>query len=123
MKKTSFLPLRAPVALAAAAVTDGTGVDVSDFQGVVKVHLNSTAMGGTVTPTGATKLQHSVDNTNNWEDVVGGAFADVTTVASSQELMFNADKLRKYVRVRSTITGTNPTQTFSVVMAGVKQSV
>lgn len=100
---------------AAAALTvtgNGTGVDVSRFGGLGKFLLNSSAMGGT-TPTSTTKLQHSEDNAT-FVDVPNGAFAQVTTAASHQELLVNLDQVKKYVRVVDTIAGTTPTVTRSV---------
>jgi len=95
------------------------GVDVSAYIGDVAVMLDATAGTGT-TPSNTVKLQDSPDN-STFTDVVGGAFAGLTTVASQQKLNINADALNKYVRVVDTIAGTTPSYTRSVTLIGRKQ--
>jgi hypothetical protein len=108
---------------AAARITadnNGAGVDVSEFQGICKVHLNSSATEA-ADNTSAVKLQHSDDNAT-WSDVTGAAFAQVTNAAASmQEMTLNADNFKKYVRVVNDLGGTTPAVTAGVTLTGVKQ--
>lgn len=106
------------LAVAATITTsgNGTGVDVSDFQGLAKLVLNA---GPTNAGTDTIKLQDSADN-SAWSDVSGLAFTAVTTSASAQEILFNADKLKKYVRVVDTlVTATSIVR--GVTLVGRKQ--
>lgn len=93
------------VALAVAASITATGnsasVDVGQYQGLALLVLNT---GPTNAGTSTVKLQHSDDGTSGWSDT-GDAFTATTTVASYQELVINADKLKKFVRVVDTLAG------------------
>lgn len=57
-------------------------------------------------PTMDTKLQESTDGTNNWTDVTGGAFTQVTASSAVQALPFKPTK--PYIRTTATVAGTNP---------------
>lgn len=104
------------------ATNTGTGVDVSAFQGLCKVVLNSSATEG-ADHTSDAKLQHSDTLNGTYADVTGGAFAQVTNAAAShQELLLNADNLKKFVRVVNTLAGTSPAVTYAVSIVGKRQS-
>ena len=98
---------------------DGAGVDLQDYQGVLKVILNSGAGGGT-TPTLDAKIQDSADN-SAFADIPGKVFTQVTGVASIQFLGIDTRAVRRYIRVALTIGGTSPTFGFAVTAVGQKQ--
>ena len=98
---------------------DGAGVDLQDYQGVLKVILNSGAGGGT-TPTLDIKIQDSADN-SVFADVSGKVFGQVTGIASIQSLAIDTRTVRRYIRAALTITGTSPTFGLAVTAVGQKQ--
>jgi hypothetical protein len=114
MRTATFKNLAAPAAV--TATTTGSAVDVSDLTGNGYAVLNSNAMGGT-TPTSNVKLQHSDDGSTNWVDT-GFAFDQVVNAASYQAKYINFDGFKKFVRAVNTVTGTTPTQTYSVELVG-----
>ena len=99
--------------------TNGAGVDLQDYQGVLKVILNSGAGGGT-TPTLDIKIQDSADN-SVFADVSGKVFTQVTGVASIQSLAIDTRAVRRYIRTVLTITGTSPTFGLAITAVGQKQ--
>lgn len=106
-----------------SATATSAAVDVSEFQGICKVLLNSSATEA-ADNTADVKLNHSDTEAGTYTDVPGGAFARVTNaVASHQEIMLNADVFKKYVKVVSTLGGTTPAVTNAVTLVGKKQSV
>lgn len=113
----------AVVLLPSAARTssaNGTGVDISDYEGMAEVVLNSGAGTGT-TPTLDVKIQDSDDN-SAFADVTGAVFAQVTNAAASlQKLVLNTDKCRKYIRAVATIGGTTPSFACGVEFMSVKK--
>jgi len=109
--------LFAPAARTTTA--NGTGVDVTDYEGVATVLLTSAAGTGT-TPTLDVKLADSADN-STWADIPGATFAQVTTAASEQLLAFDVQAARKFVRAQCTIAGTTPSFTFAVAFVGIKK--
>lgn len=99
---------------------NGTGVDISDYEGMAEVVLNSGAGTGT-TPTLDVKIQDSDDN-SAFADVTGAVFAQVTNAAASlQKLVLNTDKCRKYIRAVATIGGTTPSFACGVEFMSVKK--
>lgn len=115
MRTALFKNIAAPAAVTATAT--GAAVDISSFTGNGFAVLNSTAMGGTATPTSNVKLQHSDDGSTNWTDS-GFAFDQVDAAASYQAKYISLDQFKKFVRAVNTVTGTTPTQTYSVEMVG-----
>ncbi len=107
-----------PVRIAASA--NGSGIDIRDYVGDMKVILSSSAGGGT-TPTLDVKLQDSADN-STFGDISGAAFTQVTDAADLTEAInIDADAVKRYVRVVETITGTSPTFDRAIVAVGVKK--
>jgi hypothetical protein len=109
------------VALAVAATIvatgNGTAINVGDFHGIALAVLNS---GAANAGTDVIKLEHSDNGTDGWEDA-GITFTAVGTSASYQEVKFNADKLKKFVRVVDTLAGGANSVTRSVTLVGKKQ--
>ena len=95
-----------------AADANGSGVDISSYEGVVKFVAHTKATSGT-TPTLGLKLQHSDDDgdADPYVDVSGGAFTQATDADTSaavlQSLSLQKNALRKYVRVAKDIGGTS----------------
>jgi len=99
---------------------DGAGVDLQDYQGVLKVILNSGAGGGT-TPTLDAKIQDSADN-STFADVLGKVFTQVTGASASiQSLAIDTRAVRRYIRAVIAIAGTSPTFGLAVAVIGQKQ--
>lgn len=93
------------------STTNGTGVDIRDYDGTLMAILTSSAGGGT-SPTLDVKIQDSADN-SSFADVTGLTFTQVTAAADATEaIAINAPGLRRYVRSVSTIAGTSPTLTW-----------
>ena len=121
MQNIKHLAVLAAVSLAASG--NGAAVDLVDFQGLGKFVLNSGAATGNANATADFKIQHSADGATGWADA-GIAFAQVTNPggASAQDIMVNVDRLKRYVRVVTTLGGTTPAVVASVSFIGKKQS-
>lgn len=91
------------VSASITATGNGAAVDVGQYQSFALLVLNA---GVTNAGTNTIKLQHSDDGSTGWTDT-GDTFAAVTTVAATgqQELLINADKLKRFVRVVDTMAG------------------
>ena len=100
--------------------TNGTDVDLQDYQGVLKVILNSGAGGGT-TPTLDAKIQDSADN-SAFADIPGKVFTQVTDAGLSIQILgIDTRTVKRYIRVALTIGGTTPTFGLAVTAVGQKQ--
>lgn len=99
----------------AAITADGnsTGVDVSKYEGLMALILDSAAGTGT-TPTLDVKLQHSDTLGGTYTDVAGAAFAQVAGTASRQKIVVNSQDLLPFIRVNRDVGGTTPSFTMSV---------
>jgi hypothetical protein len=105
---------------ARTATANGTGVDVTDFEGVAFALLTSAAGTGT-SPTLDVKLQDSDDN-STFADISGATFTQVTNAAASQQLKaIDLSAARKFVRAVATIAGTSPSFTCAVALVGIKK--
>ena len=99
---------------------DGAGVDLQDYQGVLKVILNSGAGGGT-TPTLDAKIQDSADN-SAFADIPGKVFGQVTDAGMSIQILgIDTRTVKRYIRVALTIGGTSPTFGLAITAVGQKQ--
>jgi hypothetical protein len=90
------------VAASITATGNGAAVDVGAYHGLAQLVLNA---GPTNAGTDTIKLQHSDDGSTNWTDLAGAAFAAVGTSASEQSVLFNTDRMKKFVRVVDTMAG------------------
>ncbi len=79
-----------------------TAVDVRTYVGITTAILLAIA---TTAGTLAVKLQDSANGSTGWADIVGAAFASVTTGPSAQRLAFNVGACRGFVRLSITVTG------------------
>lgn len=107
-------------AAARTATANGTGVDIRDFQGILKVLLNIGAVTGTA-PTLDVKIQDSADN-STFADVTGYAFAQ-QTAAANLALGIDTRNLRRYIRAVMTIGGTTPSFPCAILAIGQKQVI
>lgn len=88
------------------ADANGTGVDVSEYDGPVAVVLNASA--GTGDMTCNIKLQSSATSGGTYADITGAAFTEVTTTASSQKIVIDPATTSKFVRAVVDVGGTTP---------------
>ena len=111
---------RIVLAVSASITASGNGaaVNVSDFQGLCQIIMNS---GPTNAGTNTVKLQHSDDGATNWVDVPNGAFPAVGTAAAAPSITMNSDALKKFVRVVDTLTGGANAVVRGVSLVGRKQ--
>jgi hypothetical protein len=122
MKAKQITILSLAVAAALTQTTKSAGVDISDLIGDAKITLDSSAGGG-ADHTMNVKLQESDDDVDaHYTDVANAAFDEVTNAAAKfQTLTISANARKKYVRIVSTLAGTNPAFTRSVTLTGEKQ--
>ena len=105
------------------ATVNGSAADILDYESFAAAILQSAAGTGT-TPTLDVKLQDSADGSTGWADITGAAFAQVTNVAASaQVLKFNASAVRRYIRAVATVGGTTPSFMCAVSFVGKKQII
>jgi len=91
---------------AVTATANRSAVNIRDYAGPIHVTLDSAAGTGT-DPTLDVTLQQSADGSTGWEDITGGAFAQVTDAGAAFEtLTLDSDKLQPYIRAVDTVTGT-----------------
>lgn len=97
----------------------GTGVDLKDYIGSLKVTQDVGTVGGT-TPTLDGKIQESDDN-STFTDVTGLAFTQVTATGNQQSIAVDTRAVKRYIRYVGTIAGTAPTFDMGVSLVGKKQ--
>ena len=118
---------------AAAATTNFTGIDITKYDGGMKLVLDATVGTGT-TPTLDVKIQDSADSTNGtdgaWADLSPAVvFVQVAAAAyangvNTQAIGVQANNVRKWIRAVATVGGSaSPTFTFSVVASIPRQYV
>jgi hypothetical protein len=110
------------------ANVNGPAFDLLPYDDKAIIAMNSGATGG-AGQTLDMKIQHSADGATNWADVVVSpqgtnlAFAQVTNAgASSQQIEFNTNDLKRYIRAVATIGG-GATVAAGVSIIAQKQSV
>lgn len=111
---TSVTVLAVPATVAASG--NGAAVNVGDYHGLCLIHLNAVGTAGTTT----VSLEHSDDGSTGWAAVPNTTFAAVGVAASAQTLMINADRFKKFVRVKDVSAGTG-SAIRTVTLVGLKQ--
>jgi len=106
--------------VAKTANFDGTGVDISGYDGILKCTVAMGAIAGTDTPKLVGKIMHS-DNDSDYTDVTGAVFPDITAASKTHSIGVDTRVCKKYIRLTGTITGTNPSFTIASVFSGQKQ--
>lgn len=116
-------------AQAITANVTGVAFDLLPYDDKAIIYLNSSATGG-AGQTLDVKIQHSADGSTGWTDVVISpqavnlAFTTVTNAgASNQQIEFNTNDLKRYIRAVATVAGTSPTVAAGVSLVAQKQSV
>ncbi len=105
--------------LSRTASSVSSGIDVSNYEGTLKVILAAGAATAGTNPTLDVKVQECATSNGSPTDVTSGAFTQVTTTAGVQTLNFDVSKLKKYVFVAWTLGGTNtPTFPFGAAIQG-----
>jgi hypothetical protein len=91
------------------ATANGTGVDITDYVGELKLVLACKNTAGT-TPTLDITIEESDVSGSGYTAVTGGAFTQVTDAGTSAAVVLtlnlNAPSLKKYIRAVKTIGGT-----------------
>jgi hypothetical protein len=101
----------------------GTGIDLSLYEGMCVAVLNSSAKTAGTDPTLDVKLQHDPAVGGSYADISGATFAQVTTVASIEAVVFNVSECDAFVRAVATIGGTDtPTFDCGVTFYGIKKT-
>jgi len=106
---------------ARTATVTGAGVDISAYEGVLKVTQNVGTTTGT-TPTLAGKLQASANN-STWTDIAGATFTGATG-AGKESIALDTRKAgetavgARFIRYVGTIGGTSPSFTMGVYATG-----
>lgn len=102
------------------ATGNGTGVDIGDYIGTLKIMASVEAVSGT-TPTLDLKVQDSPDN-SAWTDVTNGAFTQVTTSDAFETLHLDTRAMDQYIRIVDTAGGTSPVYRRAVLAVGRRQT-
>jgi len=101
----------------------GTGIDMSLYEGMAVVVLNSSAKTAGTDPTLDVKLQSDPAVGGSYADITGATFAQITTVAGTEAIAINVSNCDAFVRAIGTIGGTStPTFDFGVTIYGVKKA-
>ncbi len=109
-----------PGQLATSTVT-GTGVDISEYIGKLKVILDSAAGGSSDTLN--VKLQESDALSSGYTDISGATFTEVTDAAAALEAIAQDTRnCKKYLRAVGTIAFTTTGFSFAVHFVGQKQT-
>ena len=126
MNLLNMLPSTAVVSLfparqrSGAGTTNGTGQDVSTFEGMGVALLDVNTESGT-TPTLDVKLQESDTVGGTYTDIAGAVFTQVTAGAVIQSIPVDLSQTKKFVRAVATEGGTSPVFAFGVTIRGVKK--
>jgi hypothetical protein len=111
--KTSLLP---PGRL--TVTVNGTGVDVSELQDMVKLILMAESVSG-ASRTLDIEITDGLTLAGAYASLVPPInFVQVTTADSEQELDINIERARNFIRAEVTITGTTPIYETSLSMVG-----
>lgn len=101
----------------------GTGIDLTDYEGIAVAILNSSAKTAGTDPTLDVKLQSCATVGGTYADITGATFSQVTTTAVIEGVVFNVSDCKGFVRALGTIGGTStPTFDFGVTFYGIKKA-
>lgn len=103
--------------------TDGTGIDVTAYEGEAVVILHSAAGTGT-DPTLDVHVEESTDD-STYTDISGATFTQIDDTAggSIQAILINVSAAAQYIRAAAEVTGTTPSFTCSAAFYGIKKTV
>lgn len=101
----------------------GTGIDMSLYEGMAVVVLNSSAKTAGTDPTLDVTLESCSTVGGTYAAITGAAFAQITTSAGIEAIAINVSNCAAFVRAVGTIGGTStPTFDFGVTIYGVKKA-
>lgn len=106
---------------AEGSTVTGTGVDIRDYDGQLKISQNTGTITGGSSPTLNGKLQHSDSSGSGYADVSSGAFTEVDASDDDQSITVHTRNLKRYVRYVGTIAGSPTSVDLAVTGVGVKQ--
>ncbi len=101
------------------ATATGAGVDITSYEGKLKVTLTVGTVGGT-SPTLDVKLQDSSDN-STFADITGATYTQVIASDAHQSIALDTRSTKKWIRSVQTIAGTSPTFDSGIHFAGMKK--
>lgn len=121
--KTTTSQLHAAAVVSATASGSVANLDLQPYEGDMVFVLDHAAAGSGVTLTAA--IQHSDTTTSgDFVNVTGGAFtAAAANTAGFSVITLNTDGLKRYVRVRFTVSGGSGTGAASVIAIGSQKSL
>ena len=100
---------------------NGTGVDIQDYIGKLKLVLDSEEGTGNADNTLDVKIQHSDASGSGYTDITGAAFTQVDgSTAAFESISLDTRSTKRYIRAVATIAGTSPSYATSVILHGVK---
>lgn len=125
MSKSSIADQLVQITLSApdaeATTVTGTGVDIKDFDGSIKIsQLVGTITGGS-SPTLNGKIQDSDEPSSNFVDVTGATFVEVDTSDTDESISVSTRALKRYIRYVGTIAGSPTSIDTCVSGVGIHQ--
>lgn len=121
--KTTTTQLQANAVISATAVGSVASLDLLPYEGDIVFTLDHAAAGSGVTLTAA--IQESDTTTSgDFANATGGSFtAAAANTAGFSVITLNTDRLKRYVRVRFTVTGGSGTGAASVLAIGSQKQI
>ena len=121
------LTVAASKAIAAAgrvsADGNGTGVDVTDFEGWGTLEVSASFVSGSASPTYDGKLQESDTSGGTYTDVAGAAITQLGGSGSTlQKLGVNWSATKAFVRWVDDVAGTSPVYDRCVIAKGAPKA-
>lgn len=103
------------------STANGTGVDIKDYGGKLKLTLDSEEGTGNADNTLDVKIQHSDSSGSGYTDISGAAFTQVDgSTAAFESISLDTRSTKRYIRTVATIAGTSPSYASSVLLHGIK---
>ncbi len=106
---------------AEATTVTGTGIDIKDFDGSIKItQLVGTITGGS-SPTLNGKIQDSDEQGSNFVDVPGAVFAEVDTSDTDLSISLSTRSVKRFIRYVGTIAGSPTSIDMAASAVGIHQ--
>lgn len=103
----------------------GTGVDVSDLEGLGTVTLHAAKGSGNADNTLDVKIQESLVSGSGYADISGATFAQVLGTGGTDALadyVIDFKIAKPFIRIIGTIAGSTPSFVFGATVRGQKKS-
>jgi len=114
MDVVSTVLVLASVSAANTAAATSTGIDLTGYEGVVAMVINTGAITGTMDP----KLQDSADN-SSFADIAGATAAQVSSASQTRVIAVDVRSARRYLKFVGTVV-TGPVL-ISATLVGTKK--